>query len=439
MVRTTSFFRILKLNVILCCLFFLGSSLKAQQYVAIPDSGFVAWLNNSGFSGAMRNDSLDILSQTVLNTHYLNTSYQHIASLEGVEYFINLDSLKCNSDTTLTYIPALPQNLKVLECRNDSLVSLPALPASLLRLVCEFNVLDSLPQLPATLQSITCYNNKLTTLPTLPVTLNALYCSGNKIDSLPALSDSLTILSCYSNKLSKLPALPALLVNLLCSGNVLTTIPTLPSLLKTLSCYNNKLTALPALPDSLQAINCGYNKLTTLPALPNSLSLVNAQYNSLTSLPALPDSLFQFFIDNNPTLQCLPLLNTIVDFEFFNTSIACWPNIGNVLISNPDTLNICDATNNTHGCLQISGVKETGKPVIALYPNPAKNFFNLIIEQSTVGGTVRIIDNTGKQVSYSKLQSANVQIATTGLSAGSYIVLINDPQGRTAVSKLVIQ
>lgn len=430
--------RFIKFNVLLFCVCFGCNSLKAQ-YVAIPDSNFVSWLYNRGYGGCMHGDSLETTCALVLNTRYLNTSYQHIASLEGVEYFINLDSLKCNSDTTLIYLPALPSGLRVLECRNDSLVSLPALPDSLVRLFCEFNVLDSLPPLPATLRTITCYNNNLTHLPSLPAGLTAFYCSGNQIDSMPPLPDSLTVLSCYSNKLTKLPVLPSSLIDLICSDNLITTLPALPAPLSDLDCYSNKLTALPALPDSLQSLSCGYNKLTTLPSLPNSLTLINCQYNSLTSLPALPDSLFQFFLDDNPTLQCLPWLNTIVDFEFFNTGVACIPNTGNVYVSNPDTLNLCDSTNNPYGCLQTNGIKEISKPLIAIYPNPAENFFNLSIEQRTIGGTLRIIDNNGRIVSVVKLQTMNSQIKTSNMEAGPYIVMVTDPLGRTAVSKLVIQ
>ena len=432
-------FRTAKLNALLLCLL-LGFNTAKAQYVLIPDSVFALLLYNGGFSPAMHGDSLDTASNLVLTLPYLNTSYMHISSLEGVQYFKGLDSLKCNSDTTLIYLPSLPKGLRVLECRNDSLVSLPALPDSLVRLVCEFNVLDSLPALPATLRSITCYNNNLTHLPKLPDSLNALYCSGNQIDSLPALPGSLTVLSCYSNKLSALPSpLPSLLVNLLCSDNLLSSLPALPASLTDLDCYSNKLTVLPALPDSLQSLSCGYNKLATLPTLPNSLTFINAQFNNLNSLPALPDSLFQLFIDNNPGLKCLPLLNTIVDFEFFNTGIVCWPNLGNVYVSDPDTLNVCDSTNNTYGCLQINGVKEISKPVIGIYPNPAKNFFNITIEQSTIGGTLRIIDAGGKQVLASKLQMLNSNIETRNLAAGQYLIMVNDPQGRIAVSKLVIQ
>ena len=429
--------RTLIFKALLFCAFFGCNSLHAQ-YVAIPDSGFRVWLNTY-YPTCMHTDSLDTTCTRVLTAKSLNTSYYRISSLEGAQYFKSLDSLKCNADTTLTYIPALAKTLRVLECRNDSLTSLPTLPDSLYRLACEFNSLSALPTLPATLQTITCYNNNLTSLPALPAGLRALYCSGNQLSTLPTLPDSLIVLSCYANHMSALPALNDSLRDLVCSNNVLTVLPALPASLRILDCYTNRLTALPALPDSLQSLTCSYNRLNTLPALPNSITLINCEYNQLTSLPALPDSLYSLFIDNNPNLHCLPLLNTIVDFEFYNTGIVCWPNAGNVFVSNPDTLNICDSTNNTYGCLQISSVKEITKPVFMMYPNPGKNFVTLIVDQNTVGGNLRIADNLGKIVKSVKLQSLNSTIETSDLAAGLYLVLINDQQGRTAVSKLIIE
>ncbi len=417
----------------------LGVNFLQAQYVSIPDSGFVNWLQANGYAGCFNGGQLDTTCMAVLNATYLNTSYSRISSLEGVQYFKSLDSLKCNSDTTLTYIPALPKTLRVLECRNDSLVSLPALPDTLTRLACEFNVLSTLPALPASLQYITCYNNNLSSLPALPAQLKSIFCSGNVLGSLPALPDSLTILSCYSNKITTLPSLPGMLTTLLCADNLLTGLPALPASLTDLNCYSNTITSLPTLPDSLKLLTCSHNKLTTLPSLPNSVLVINCSYNKLTSLPALPDSLFQLFIDNNTSLHCLPTLNTIVDFEFFNTGIACLPNAGNIYLSNPDTTNVCDSTFNPNGCQLSTGIKETTKPVFTIFPNPAKSCITVAIGQNAVGGVLRLTDNTGRIVYTTLLQALTTRIETTGLQTGLYFVMVSDTNGRTSVCKLVIE
>ena len=437
MILRTTLWRTFIFKAFLFCALFGCSSLRAQ-YVAIPDSGFVVWLNAT-YPLCMHADSLDTTCTAIITAKSLNTSYYRISSLEGVQYFKSLDSLKCNADTTLTYIPALARTLRVLECRNDSLSTLPALPDSLYRLECEFNVLGNLPALPASLRTLSCYNNQLTHLPVLPVGLRALYCSGNKIDSLPVLSDSLIVLSCYANRMLGLPALNNVLRDLICNDNTLEGLPVLPASLRNLDCYSNWLYSIPTLPDSLHALSCSYNRLNSLPALPRGLTMLNCEHNTITSLPTLPDSLFQLFIDNNPNLRCLPLLNTIVDFEFYNTGIACLPNVGNVYISNPDTLNICDSTFNPYGCLQLNAVKEITKPSFSIYPNPAKTFFTITVDDKTVGGNMRLVSNTGQVIRTLKLQQVNSTIETNNLAAGLYIVLINDPQGLTAVSKLIIE
>jgi len=438
MIGKVTLLRTVKFQVLLICVFF-GFNILQAQYVAIPDSGFNAWLS-ANYSTCMHNGKLDTTCSPVLTATYLNTSYQHISSLEGAQYFKSLDSLKCNSDSTLTYIPALAKSLQVLECRNDSLTSLPALPDSLTRLACEFNVLASLPTLPTSLRSLTCYSNKLTGLPSpLPAGLYSLFCSGNQLDSLPALPDSLIILSCYGNKITHLPVLDNSLIDLICSNNLLSSLPALPSYLRNLTCYSNNLAGLPSLPDSLQSLSCAHNRLTTISNFPNSLTLINCAYNKLTGLPSLPDSVFQLFLSHNPALHCLPQLNTIVDFEFDSTSIVCLPNTGNIYLSNPDTLFLCDSTNNRYGCLQISAVKEIAKPSFTLYPNPTKNFFMLMVDQTTIGGSMRIIDNTGRQVCSTGLQMLNTRIETSSLANGLYLVLITNSQGRTSVSKLVLE
>ena len=436
--KKSPWFSLIKMTFLPAIMLLFCVGVRAQ-YISIPDSGFNAFVYNSYPHCFNNQGKFDTTCTDLLTVKSLNTSYQHISSLEGVQYFKALDSLKCNADTTLTYIPSLPKTLRVLECRNDSLTKLPTLPDSLIRLACEFNVLDSLPALPAGISTLTCYNNKLTSLPTLPAGLRALYCSGNQIATLPALPDSLVVLSCYSNKLTQLPVPNNTLRDLICSSNLLTSLPALPVSLRDLNCYSNSLSVLPALPDSLQLLTCSHNHLATLPALPNSLTLINCEYNNLTSIPALPDSLYQLFIDNNPHLKCLPQLNTIVDFEFFSTGIACLPNVGNVYISNPDTLNICDSTFNPNGCQLISGVKDILKLNFTLYPNPAKGFAALTVDENTLGGTVRIVDNTGRLMASAKLQNLSNRIDIQNLAAGPYIVLINDAKGRVAVSKLVVQ
>ncbi|MBK8847989.1 MAG: leucine-rich repeat domain-containing protein [Bacteroidetes bacterium] len=367
---TKSFIRFALFILLLCC-----TTQKTQaQYVTIPDTNFVVWLNNNGYAGCMNGNMMDTTCGAVVNATNVIFSNKNISDLTGIQYFDNLTYLYC-SYNQLTSLPNLPNSLTYLDCFFNQLTSLPTLPSSLTYLYCSHNQLTNLPTLPNSLTFLDCYDNQLTSLPTLPNSLTYLYCDNNQLTSLPTLPNSLT--------------------NLGCSNNQLTSLPTLPNSLTDLHCYNNQLTSLPTLPNSLTDLHCYNNQLTSLPTLPNSLTYLYCDNNQLTSLPALPDSLYYLYCNNNPNLYCLPKLNAIYDFNFTNTGIQCIPNYGNVTNSNPplSTLPLCNIFN-SDGCpsyWNISGnvYADTNSNCISNGPEPKYSNIKLnlysdgFIEQST--------------------------------------------------------
>jgi para-nitrobenzyl esterase len=76
---------------------------------------------------------------------------------------------------------------------------------------------------------------------------------------------------------------------------------------------------------------------------------------------------------------------------------------------------------------------------ISLYPNPASNMLNVTSSQFFTA--ISIVDETGRIVAQvNDIRTLNYQLNTSGLSAGIYLVRINDALGHTpAVRKLVIQ
>lgn len=412
----------------------------SAQYVTLPDTGFVNWLNNNGYGNCLNGMQLDTTCSAVLNQTYLDISYVKIDSLTGIQYFKNLDSLRCNVDTSLKYIPAIPKHVLLFECRNNLLSTLPALPDSLISFSCESNNLTSLPVLPSTLQFLACYNNRLDSLPVLPAGLQQLYCSGNLMDSLPSLLPvTLTTLWCYGNKLTKLPNLPAALTSLLCSQNQLTSLPALPSNLRQLDCYSNSLNSLPALPDSLNSLECQHNNIASLPALPSALTTLNCEYNQLSSLPALPDSMFQLYIDNNPQLACLPIFYTVEFLEFFNDPrLTCVPTYGNVVNSDPalSSLPLCDSSNTTN--CTILGISALDSPRIEIYPNPAGNEVFIEASNNALGGAIGLFDLSGRLIANARINTGLSVINTSTIDAGMYIVTISSPNNQLISNKLVI-
>ena len=336
------------------------------QYVTLPDTNFVNWLDTSGYASCLNGNQLDTTCSAILTVGEIWPTRTAIRDLTGIQYFKALQLLHCGADS-LTFLPTLPASLLWLDCGNnaittisglpnsmrelycryDQLTSIAAIPDSMIYLWCDGNWLTSLPPLPAKLAELVCLGNQLTSLPALPAAMLDLRCGSNPISVLPALPAGLGNLVCYENGLSALPALPPALTNLECELNGITVMPALPAALQSLSCYSNQLSALPALPAGLVSIDCGYNNLTSLPVLPGGLLSLVCAYNGLTWLPELPDSLASLGISYNANLTCLPQLKIVNSLNFTGTGITCLPNYGTVHASTPalNTVPLCGIYN----------------------------------------------------------------------------------------------
>ncbi|HOZ51132.1 MAG TPA: T9SS type A sorting domain-containing protein [Chitinophagaceae bacterium] len=318
-------------NLLLACtLLFSFINKSKAQFVTIPDSNFVTYLQ-SNFPSAMVGNQLDTTDPAIINCTTLSMTgislVNPIQDMSGIEYFDNLLSLDC-SYNLITYLPNLPSTLTHLDCRlnqlnylsnlpnsltylmcnGNQLISLPNLPPSLVELNCDYNAITSFPLIPNSIQIISCNYNAITSFTNLPSSLITLNCIHNQLTNLPPLPNTLKTLVCIENNFTSLPTLSAsILENLSCSYNQLSTIPTLPSTLKWLNCYDNLLTSLPILPNNLLYIACSNNLLSSLPSLPNSLTELHCGNCLLTSLPQLPSSLIFLDCAGNQLTQLPPL------------------------------------------------------------------------------------------------------------------------------------
>jgi len=335
----------------------LAASAAGAQWVTIPDTAFVSWLNNNGCDTCMNGNQMDTTCSAVLSKKIVYCPNKNIVDLTGIQYFDSLITLNCRLND-LTVLPPLPNSLQTLNCESNMLSTLPNLPAGLKSLACGSNLLNALPPLPPFLESLACNNMwpSLTQLPALPASLTALACYQNQLTSLPPLPSNLTWLECWQNQLTSLPPLPATLEHFWLGQNSITTLnslptgltwfncennfqlsslPALPPGLEILGCSNCQLTSLPPLPSSLQELHCNNNALTSIPSLPASLNTLNLKDNQLSVLPDLPDSLTGLNVASNPALACLPELKNIHFLWFTGTAITCLPNYGTVSNSIP--------------------------------------------------------------------------------------------------------
>ena len=228
-----------------------------------------------------------------------------------------------------------PQNLIDLNCDNNLLTLLPTLPEETEFLSCNNNLITNFTSLPGSLQYIYCNNNKLSVLPQdLPEELVVLSCKRNKLVSLPRLDnlENLMNLECSHNKLSVLPNLPVndvVLITLNCSNNRLQGLPNLPENLIELNCYKNTIFGLPDLPPNLKKLNCSSNNINGLPILPATLEKLNISNNPIIGSIAninLPSTLKKYYCNNcQITDLALTLPPLLEDFKCDNNAINYLP------------------------------------------------------------------------------------------------------------------
>ena len=237
----------------LCLVGFWGTaSSYTQAQAIIPDRNFAAAIRSVCPTCI---DSINTLLAPAKMLRSLDVNGKNITDLTGIAGFNNLQVLNCSSNNLVT-LPTLPNNLINLDCSYNQLISLPALPNTLTVLRCPNNKLATLSTLPNSLKELYCNENQLTSLTILPNTLTYLDCSYNQLITLPTLPNNLTTLYCYVNKLTSLPALSNNLTDLACFINQLTSLPTLPNSLTFLSCSNNQINFLPILPNTITSLSC---------------------------------------------------------------------------------------------------------------------------------------------------------------------------------------
>ncbi|HKR04074.1 MAG TPA: hypothetical protein VJY62_05500, partial [Bacteroidia bacterium] len=393
-------------KILLAFFFSLLFSFSSAQWVTIPDTNFVNWLNANGFAPCMNGNLMDTSCNAIVSTDTIHCGGAKINDLNGIQYFDSLRHLTCVNQlgtpyplnnipafpptlkyflswfNSFTSLPVLPDSLEVLYCYAGSLQSLPALPSVLRVLFCGSNSIDTLPALPDSLRELYCYTNYLSYLPPLPALLNRLNCSFNDILFLPALPDSLRILECGGNSNLAIPILNDSLEYFDCRRNQWTALPLLPDSLVSLTCFVNQLASLPPLPPQLEYLDFGYNPITSFPALPASLwSLgcdsinltlfpaalppnlqgLSCGHNPLTSLPSFPASLWNLYCEYT-LISSVPDLNNSMGSVWIdnNPNLTCFPKY--------QTIQSLRWANTAISCLPNAGFIQSANPPITNLP-----------------------------------------------------------------------
>ena len=214
------------------------------------------------------------------NVTSLSMMDMSIVSLEGIQYFYNLEWLNCDNNQLTSLDLSDCTALERLGCTENQLTSLDLSGCTALReLYCSVNQLANLDLSDCTaLESLWCNNNQLTSLDVSGCTaLRSLGCENNQLTSLDVSGcTALRFLDCYDNQLTSLDV----------SGC---------TALRSLDCYDNQLTSLDVSGcTALTSLRCFNNQLTSLDV---------SGCTSLEELWCYNNRLFSLDLSNNPFLD----------------------------------------------------------------------------------------------------------------------------------------
>ena len=398
-----------------------------------------------------------------------------VASLKGIEYFKNLQSLTCrlnwhssstdangkrhyynaNKEEIFSLLTTLDLShnsaLTSLNCSYNQLTSLDlSHNTALTSLNCSYNQLTSLDLSHNTaLETLFCYYNQITSLDvsnntalaelrcysnkltSLDISQNCkliyLYCANNLLQSLDVSRNAtLTSLLCYNNQLASLDVSKnTALYYLDCGANQLTSLDVnLNTALIDLRCYDNQLTSLDVSKNILlsKGLYCYNNQLTSLDVSNNTkLNYLNCQSNNLTSLDVSQNLVLNELYCSNSTMEFLYLSSgqEIVNLEKHNnTRIVYCPtafpdaNFRDYVFRNFDTDRDGVISENEYNA--VTAIEVNTDNITTL--SGIEHFVNLQVLKcsGTTGGLLTSLDLSNNH-SLSELDCSNNQLASLSL------------------------
>ncbi|ULC58569.1 T9SS type A sorting domain-containing protein [Flaviramulus sp. BrNp1-15] len=286
-----------------CMLLFLLPQAYSQT-TPIPDTNFENYLETHNTNGAIvdigdassmgdgiANNGL-VLTANIENVSSLNMSYQNISNLDGIEDFVNLETLACDNNNLATINVSANLNLKTLLCGLNNLTSLDIASNTALEVLdCSSNLLSTLDITNNNLlQSVTCSNNRLIDVDVSQNNiLSFLAVSNNRLTGLD-LSNNLDLesLFCASNQISNLNlSINTSLKTVDVSSNLISNLDL--STINTVTCPDPQTDPI-TICQGASSINVSNNQLTSL--------IVANGYNDLIT---------SFTSENNPDLFCIQI------------------------------------------------------------------------------------------------------------------------------------
>jgi hypothetical protein len=356
----------------------------ASQVINIPDANFKARLLGSNSvslsaTGSTYNSTADTngngeievseaAAVTGLKLHTIGTTDNDIFSLEGLQYFVNLQRLWCSSNQITSLDVSMMPQLKFLFCDENAITSL------------------ILPPTSGILKEIDLGANNLTSFNTAGLSnLTYLALNSNNINSINLSPlTSVTYLNLSNNPLPAINLSQNVALQRLFISN---------TLISSLNCSNTSV-------EQVFASAC-----------PNltSINVKNGYFSSSD-----PDLLYFTFRFEN-----LPLLTSICvdNGEQYNLAYTNYNATGNVVLyTGPDCTTVTQ--------VPTMGVEESTMNSISLYPNPARDILNISTNDNV---TIRqaVFYNTMGQVVKTVNGNAAGAADVSGMAAGIYLIEVH--------------
>lgn len=303
------------------------------QPISIPDPYFKEYLVQNFDADAdgeiSKNEALSVTSITVYT--------ENITSLQGLEYFTNLNNLSCeihyngwdqdgemsfnNNPVNHGHLSELDLskniNLRYLSCGGNSISKLDlSHNLQLQTVICRLNSIEELIiSKSMSLVYLDCSHNQLTTLDVSNnKALESLHCDGNQIKVLNVSNNTiLTSLWCDNNQISMLDVgNNTALRSLHCDDNQIKVLDVSNNVsLKELYCYNNLISSLDINNNKdLESLLCGGNQITALDVNNNTiLTTIWCYSNQLTSLNVSNNKALETLLCSGNQLTTLDVAN----------------------------------------------------------------------------------------------------------------------------------
>ncbi len=400
----------------------LTSAISIAQTTSIPDANFEQALIDLGYDTAPIDGVVTTANISSINS--LDVSNKNIADITGIEDFISLTGLFCNTNQITTLDVSLLTNLVLLYCGENQISILNVSNAPNLEVVnCISNLLTTLDvSQNANLIDLNYGNNQMITAVdvTQNLALEQYFCYSNNLTSIDV-SQNLALfnLGCWSNLLNEIDvSANTQLTRLFSYANPLTTNLDLSNnpLLERLWCFANGLTALDVSQNTLiQSLQCGGgDQITSLDLSQHTaLTVLNCGAAQLTELDlrnGTNTNITSFNAGGNPDLFCI----FVDDVSYSSTN---WIDIDAASTFVEDQA----------GC-DVLGVNDFELANFSVYPNPVTN--KLTIKNNLlVINKIDLYDMAGKSIQMIILKNDTVDVSH--LTSGVYILRINTDKGNS--------